>query len=648
MKRYFGTDGLLEKQLEHFESRPLQLQMAEMVSHCLGNPSHLLVEAGTGTGKTWAYLIPAILSGKRVLISTGTKTLQDQILDHDVPILKRLLFPQLRAVCLKGRRNYLCLRRFAQFSMQPSLWDPEARSQMRRLQQWVGTTETGDRADIPWLPDQSQLWQELTASGNQCLGTQCDRHGPCFLTRMRRRAAEADLVVVNHHLFFADLALRNSGIVELLPEYQAVVFDEAHQLEDIVALYYGVQFASFAVRELGQDLAHAIPTAVKDPQVLRTVQDQLNHQNQLLKQLYTRLDGSRTGSGKRIALDDAAADRGFAAAAAELSEALKHLAAIVSPHGEQSPDLENAQRRAVELSGALQLIAAREEPNMIYWYEPYTKTADFVLYATPIDTAPIVRQELLAKTPSVILTSATLSAPEQGRSTFTFIKQRLGFGEESRECLLPSPFDFEHQTLLYVPDAFPEPQHPDFCPRMIAAAARIIQQSRGRALFLFTSYRNLHEVVDGLSDLVAYPLLVQGERPKRVLLGEFKASIESVLLATYSFWEGIDVPGEALSCVLIDKLPFEVPTDPIVKARLDHLGQAGQNPFYQYQVPRAAIHLKQGVGRLIRNQSDRGVVVIFDIRLFSKSYGKLFRQALPPLPCSRDISAVERFFRASV
>jgi ATP-dependent DNA helicase DinG len=623
MQRYFGPQGLLAQKVTSFDFRASQLEMAEGVHQCLSSETPLLVEAGTGTGKTWAYLIPAILSGKRVVVSTGTKTLQDQILDHDIPFLKRLIAPHLQTVCLKGRRNYLCLRRFRDFSYQPTLWNKEEARLFRRFQQWAARTPTGDRADLDWLPDSFQTWNEVSSGSEDCLGQQCDDYSRCFITRLRLEASRAHLLVVNHHLFFADLALRGKGLGEILPDYDAVIFDEAHQLEDTIGLYFGLQFSNLKINDLVQDL---LKEAKKDAGKTQRFQDihSIAVQLEALSRLLYQGLCPAPGVQGRFPLDLQKVGKSFTDTCRQLLHALEQLNALLTPKSDSPETLDLLHRRSLEMAGEVREILEQDNPSLVYWYELSAKAV--FIYGTPVDVAPVLREKLLSRKSAVVMTSATLSIA----GSFDFIRSSLGMPPETRELLLASPFDYEKQALLYIPSTFPAPHEPGFCERLAEEALQILTKTQGRALFLFTSYRNMKETHGLLKDRLPYPLFVQGQKPKRTLLAQFKQEIHSILFATSSFWQGIDVPGESLSCLLIDKLPFEVPDDPLISARMEHLGAQGKSPFVHYQVPRAVIQLKQGVGRLIRSPGDRGVIAIFDVRLLTKNYGRLFLKSLPP------------------
>jgi|WetSurMetagenome_2_1015567.scaffolds.fasta_scaffold00848_9 ATP-dependent DNA helicase DinG len=636
MQRYFGPEGLLSTKIPTFEFRASQEEMAREVFDCLTGGTPLLVEAGTGTGKTWAYLIPAILSGKKTIVSTGTKTLQDQILDHDIPVLKRVISPRLQAVCLKGRKNYLCLRRFKDFTYQPTFWNREEAKSFHRFQSWATRTKTGDRSEIPWLPDHYQFWNEVSSSSDQCLGQKCEDQPHCFLSQIRGQASRADLVVVNHHLFFADLALRKRG-AGVLPHYDAVIFDEAHQLEDIVGVYFGLQFSNLRLSELVHDLDRYCLKELKNAANLQGIRNIARQLEVLGRQLHHQFQRLHKSSG-RYPLDLDRVGPEFPVIPQQTVGALEQLSALLSPSVDQHPIGESLINRSLEAASAIQEILEQRNASLVYWYE-VNQHAVF-LHGTPVRIDSILQEEIFAKTPASVFTSATLSVG----GAFTFFRDALGVPPESKEKVLSSPFSFERQSLLYIPSQFPEPQDPRFCSQLSREALEILMKSEGRALLLFTSYRNMNEVHQELRDHLPFPVLMQGQKPKRILLAEFKEKVDSVLLATSSFWQGVDVPGEALSCLLIDKLPFEVPDDPLIAARMDHLYRQGKNPFFHYQVPRAIIQLKQGVGRLIRSSQDRGVIAIFDVRLLTKSYGQMFLKSLPPCRVVHEREQIGTFF----
>jgi ATP-dependent DNA helicase DinG len=641
MDHYFGPEGLLARKLPRFEFRAAQLEMARAVSACLGEERPLLVEAGTGTGKTWAYLIAAVANGKKIIVSTGTKTLQDQILDHDVPILREHLFPRLKVVCLKGRKNYLCRRRFKEFAFQPTFWNREEAKLFRRLQTWANRTRTGDRSEIGWLPDRFQTWDEVSSSREQCLGQDCEDQSRCFLVRARLEAAQADLVIVNHHLFVADLAVRHAGYGEVLPDYQAVIFDEAHQLEDVVGLYFGIQFNLFNLNDLRRDLLGELKRDAGKTKGLQPLHQTIQQLEALERSLPVYLKKSTGESQGRFRLDLRKAGSAFTDSCHKIIGALNHVAELTSRYKEARPTLEGCHQWSLELARALQTLLDQKDPGLVYWFDVTPR--NLVLCGTPIEVSQIVRERLFSKVSAVVMTSATLSVA----GSFDYFRTALGIPDNRHEVLLRSPFSYEDQAILYIPDRFPLPHEPAFCASLAEESLKILRKTRGRALFLFTSYRNLYELHRQLKDLLPYPLLVQGQKAKRTLLAEFKEKVDSVLFATSSFWQGIDVPGEALSCLLIDKLPFEVPDDPVTAARMEFVTAQGRNSFYQYQVPRAVIQLKQGVGRLIRSSRDRGIVAVFDMRLRTKSYGQLFLKSLPNFRVVDSLAGLDRFLDTS-
>jgi ATP-dependent DNA helicase DinG len=636
MHKYFGPEGILAKKVKNFEFRQSQVEMAQAVFECFRSETPLVVEAGTGTGKTWAYLIPAILSGKKVIVSTGTKTLQDQILDQDIPFLKKNIEPRLRAVCLKGRRNYLCRRRFLDFCYQPTLWSKDEAKLFRRFQKWAATSDSGDRAEIDWLPDNFRTWHEVCSSPEYCLGQQCTEFTRCYLTRIRNEAAQAHVVVVNHHLFFADLSLRRKGLGEVIPDYGAVIFDEAHLLEDVIGDYFGIHFSSPGIGQLAQDILKECRRESRKLN-LKPIQS-LGQQLEVLSRLFQHSVTQWGGIGRRR-FDAAKTGGDFSETCGQIIHALEELPAMVTPYTEQMENLACVGRRSQELASSLNSLIEQKDESLVYWYE-LTQQAAF-LNGTPVDIAPILNELLFPQNPTVVMTSATLSVA----GSFDFLRNSLGVPGESREILLRSPFAYDRQAVIYIPTRFPSPFDPGFCPRMAEQAAEIIDKTKGRALLLFTSYRNMHEIYKILEADISFPLLMQGQKTKRALLQEFRDRVDSVLLATSSFWQGIDIPGESLSCVMIDKLPFEVPDDPITASRLDRLAGEGKNGFYEYQVPRAAIQLKQGVGRLIRSSTDTGIIAIFDSRILTKSYGRTFLKSLPPCPVVHSMDAIDDFLQ---
>lgn len=626
----------MAKKVSGFEYRSAQVRMADAVLASLQDGSPLIVEAGTGTGKTWAYLIPALESGQRVIISTGTKTLQDQILDYDIPFLREHLFPRVKAICLKGRRNYLCRRKFKLFTHQPTLWNKEEAKLFRSFQRWAEDTATGDRAEIDWLPDAFHTWNEVSSSSEQCLGQQCTEHSRCFLSLLRQEAARADLLIVNHHLYFADLALRAKGHGEILPEYDAVIFDEAHQLETVIGLYFGLEFSNSRISEFCRDVQRECSGKSHKPEKLGEIVRIIEQLEVLNRSFFQQFSNAHSDRG-RYPLSPLGPDEDFGRICQEMIHALQQLNASLGVSRNNQPILDSLLRRSADLVSVLRQILEKPDPALVYWYELGARSV--FIHGTPIEISSICNEWLFGQTNKVVLTSATLSIA----GSLKFLRENLGMPPETQELALSSPFSYEDQALLYVPDRFPSPQSPQFCSVMAREAAEILKKTKGRALLLFTSYKNLNATYRYLNSLLEYPLLLQGDKPKRQLLSEFKQKIDSILLATSSFWQGIDVPGEALTCLMIDKLPFEVPDDPLVAARMEYYSEKGMNPFLDYQVPKAVIHLKQGVGRLIRSSRDRGVVVIFDTRLFTKGYGRIFLDSLPPCSVTRDTNDIVEF-----
>ncbi|HXG87119.1 MAG TPA: helicase C-terminal domain-containing protein [Vicinamibacterales bacterium] len=639
----FANDGPLARAVEQYEARAGQLKMARGVAEVLADGGVLLAEAGTGTGKTMAYLVPAILSGQRVLVSTGTKTLQEQIYFKDLPALAHALPIKFTAAYMKGRNNYLCLHRLdqAKSSLTPGILDSIA--------EWATTSDTGDRAELEDLPDDSGIWPEISATADTCLGSDCPQYDECFVTRMRQRAAAADVVIVNHHLLCADASIRQSSYGEVIPDCKHLVLDEAHQLEDVATQYFGTSVSNYRVDELVRDgermlKANVIPDPDGDAQ--RAVSRVSDHARNFFGDLAMarRMRGRSGEERMRIGPDwfGDIVNEGVA-----LSTALDGFEAVMSlagggagtPASGQSAneDAMTLARRASELREDLQFLLAASNSAYVYFLE--SRGRGVFLRAAPIDVSAIIKEHVLDRMRATVLTSATLAVA----GSFEYARRRLGIGEAS-ELRVPSEFDFATQSLLYLPRKMPQPKSPDFADAVSHQVRAILQRTDGRAFVLFTSYAMMHAVYESLLGAIAFPMIVQGTAPRSVLLKQFRTTPHAVLLATSSFWQGVDVVGEQLSCVVIDKLPFASPGDPITAARIEAINADGGDAFQEYQVPLAILTLLQGLGRLIRHRSDRGVLAVLDPRLRTMGYGRRFLESFPPSPMTQDLAEIERFF----
>jgi len=625
MEEILGKKGLLAEGLDSYEYRSQQVEMAEAIARALQEGGSLIVEAGPGTGKTFAYLVPAIYSGQRVVVSTGTKNLQEQIFFKDIPLLRAMLPVKFSVAYMKGRENYLCRRRFQIFRQQPLFKVLEESSLFGEVSAWASQTQTGDRSELGGIPDDFSTWAEICCSRDHCLGTECPEHKRCFLTRMRQAAAEAQVIVVNHHLFFADLAIRDAG-GEVIPRYKRVVFDEAHQLEEVITAYFGLSVSNYRFEDLARDVSRELLKGKRPRLDLQGAVDDLRGK---AADLFTHFRGEERYRLREL-------DPLVFSLLADIKRCLSAVRGVLTKRP-SSEEISALIRRSQELGGDLEFILAQGDSHYVYWCE--SRGRGTFLRASPIDVWSELSAKLYPRLETMVCTSATLST----QGGFDYFKERLGLGK-AEELILPTPFDMQNQVMIYLPPGLPEPNAPAFPKAAAKEIESILGITEGKAFVLFTSHKNMREVYGMLKGKLPYQILLQGEGPKHLLLEEFKEDVSSVLFATGSFWEGVDVPGEALSCVIIDKLPFDPPTEPVTQARIERIANEGGNPFYQYQVPAAIIALKQGLGRLIRSTEDKGVLAILDSRILTKEYGKLFLQNLPPAPVVHKREEIRKVF----
>ena len=665
----FSDSGPLARAVNGFEAREGQRAMAAAVASAITAGGTLLAEAGTGTGKTLAYLVPTILSRQRVLVSTGTKNLQEQIFSKDLPALRDALDVPFTATLMKGRSNYLCLHRYELYrdgaALQgPRLIDTSDRILLPVIDAWLAETTTGDRAELRDLPEDLSAWKDINADAETCLGSECPRYGDCFVTLMRQRAAESDVVIVNHHLLCADAAVRQSEYGEVIPACATLVVDEAHQLEDVATQYFGVAFSNFRVEDLVRDGAQVAAHrgshsdhGATEPEALEGIHRDLERITERSRIFFS---GLSMGFDSRSARTEPR--RSMAGASAPLAESrARYTAEAMGDHFEDGmmlagaieglesalalaprpPDgseaMDALQRRAGELRTDLRFLMRATEPEFVYFLE--VRGRGIHLRASPIDVSRIVREALFSRMRATILTSATLAVD----GSFSYLRGRLGI-HDADELRVASEFDYARQALLYLPRTMPPPKTPAFAEAAAREVVALVTRSRGRAFVLFTSYAVLRIVQRVVEMSLPYPILVQGTAPRSALIEQFRTTPNAVLLATSSFWQGVDVVGDALSCVIIDKLPFASPGDPITAARIEAINAGGGDAFSDYQVPLAALALQQGLGRLIRHRSDRGVLAVLDPRLRTMGYGRRFLGSLPPAPVTHDLAAVDRFF----
>ena len=661
LREFFSPGGLLARSSLAYEYRPGQFEMAKAVEAALTDKRHLIVEAGTGTGKTLAYLLPALRFARersqRVIVSTGTKNLQEQLYFKDIPFLESVLGP-LKVCYMKGRANYLCRHKLYALRDSPLLSGLEEIEQFHHIATWEKTTPTGDRSELNHLPETSALWNKLDARTEACLGTTCPDWEQCFITQMRRKALESDLIIVNHHLFFADLNIKQQAAgapdAGILPDAAAVIFDEAHELEEIASNYFGIGLSHARVDELVRDVEVMLRAKQASSSAIESACAILKDRTRMFFAALPTEGFQALGRMPFEGRADFLEEYGdaYLGAANALQRLEGQLEAV-----KNVDEIKGLMKRTSDIRAHLKFLLESDDPNTVFWIERRAtsgvrnlargmaqQTFSTQLQATPIDVSTLLTSALFDVYPSVVLTSATLTVQAaDGKSPFGHIAGRLGL-TLNRELVVPSHFDYPKQALLYLPPSMPDPREPDFAMHAAERVRRVLEITEGRAFCLFTSYSAMRAMHDRLLQELPYPLLLHGTAPRHVLLQQFRDTPNAVLFGTSSFWQGVDVQGEQLSCVIIDRLPFAVPTDPVVKARMDLIESAGGKPFFELQVPAAVITLKQGFGRLIRSLEDRGVLMLLDPRIQRQRYGKVFLDSLPPYRITQSIEDVEAFF----
>ena len=635
---FFSSSGALAQSVPGFRARSQQLAMAQTIADTIAGNRVLVAEAGTGTGKTFAYLVPALLAGGKVIISTGTKTLQDQLFNRDIPTVRAALKAPVIVALLKGRSNYVC-----HYHLERTLKDGRtsfaSRDEVKYLkliERYAGVSKTGDKSGLSEIPESAAVWQQVTSTRENCLGSDCPSYKTCFVMEARKQALSADVVVVNHHLFFADVTLRDEGLSELLPACNTVIFDEAHQLPETASLFFGESVSTSQLLELARDAESESILGAKD---FVALPDSIALMEKAARDLRLTIEGDNT----RLTLAAVSMNPKFGIALDHLLERLEELSSLLESQSERSEGLENCWQRAREIAIRIKHWRDQaESEGFVRWLEVFSHALQ--LNATPLSIAEIFNKQLVASPRAWIFTSATLAV----KGDFSHYNDEMGLSTAQSACW-DSPFDFANQALLYVPTGLPDPSSRDYTDEVVKAALPVLMASRGRAFFLCTSLRatkRAHELlIEAFErEKLDYPILLQGQSSRSDMLDRFRKMGNAVLIGSQSFWEGVDVRGEALSLVVIDKLPFAPPDDPVLSARIEKINKEGRNAFMEYQLPRAVINLKQGAGRLIRDETDRGVLMICDPRLITKSYGKKIWQSLPPMKRTRDLAEVKRFF----
>ncbi|NOT13402.1 MAG: ATP-dependent DNA helicase [Methylococcaceae bacterium] len=631
LESVFSLEGALAAVIPGYQPRLAQIEMASAIARAIDENQHLIAEAGTGTGKTFAYLIPAILSGKKVIISTGTKNLQDQLFNKDLPVIRKAMKMPFIAALLKGRSNYCCTYRLQNAVNSPLGFIKEEAMALAKIKSWSQRTKTGDIAEMSEVAEADPVWYQATSSVENCLGQDCPDYADCFLVKARKNAQECEILVVNHHLLCADWSIRDGGFGELLPKAEVVIIDEAHQLAETASDFLGITVGARQLNDLAQDTLIEYFKDATDLPALRSACEDLEHEVKDLRLAF----GIELRRGEWREIEN---NPKLAAGLNAIKDQLQRLNEQLLVASVKTKGLESCFKRSDELALQLKIIMDNSSGRWIRWFETHKKT--FTLSRTPLDIASEFHSFMEQQKATWIFTSATLSVS----NTFDHFANNLGLRNAASESW-GSPFDYANQSLFYHPKGLPKPNDPDFIPVIVEFAIPVLQASKGRAFFLFTSHRALKQAADILKDKLDYPLLIQGSRPKNRLLEQFKQAGNAVLLGTSSFWEGVDVRGEALSCVIIDKLPFASPGDPVLKARMEAMTQQGRNPFFEYQLPAAVIALRQGIGRLIRDVTDRGVLMVCDPRLLKRAYGQIFLDSVPAMKRTRDIADVQAFFQ---